>query len=198
MRSVSKRLALALVSAGLLAASSRAEADTITYTETVVATGFLGGSVFANDLFTFTFVGDTTNVTSTPGVLFQNLVGTATVSVNGMTFTLTSPSEAADSVTSGVASIGEGFAILGVANSAFTTYDLTTSIGPITGTTAFISGSSFATSGGSLILTTPARTATFQASVVPEPASILMMGLGIACVAAVRLRSSPGRPEPAA
>jgi hypothetical protein len=197
MRSVSKRLALALVSVGLLAASSRAEADTITYTETVVATGFLGGSVFANDLFTFTFVGDTTNVTSTPGVLFQNLVGTATVSVNGMTFTLTSPSEVADGVTSGVASIGEGFAILSVANSAFTTYDLTTSIGPITGT-AFVSNSSFATSGGSLLLTTPARTATFQASVVPEPASSLMMCLGIACVAAVRLRSSPGRPEPAA
>ena len=169
----------------------------ITYTETVVATGFLGGSVFANALFTFSFVGDTTNVTSTPGVLFQNLVGTATVSVNGMTFTLTSPSEVADGVTSGSASIGEGFAILSVANFAFTTYDLMTSIGPITGT-VFVSNNSFATSGGSLLLTTPARTATFQASAVPEPASILMMCLGIACVAAVRLRSSPGRPEPAA
>jgi hypothetical protein len=198
MRSVSKRLALALVSVGLLAASSRAKADMITYTETVQATGLLGSSFFSNALFTFSFVGDTTNVTSTPGVLFQNLVGTATVSVNGLTFTLTSPSEVADGVTSGSASIGEGFAILGVQNSAFTTYDLMTSIGPITGTTAFNLSDSFTTSGGSLTFFLVAPTDTFQASAVPEPASILMMCLGIACVAAVRLRSSPGRPEPAA
>jgi hypothetical protein len=198
MRSASKRLALALVSAGLLAASSRAKADMITYTETVQATGFLGGSFLTNDLFPFSFVGDTTNVTGTPGGLFQNLVGTATVSVNGMTFTLTNPSEAADDQTGGSASIGEGFAILGVQNSAFTTYDLMTSIGPITGTTVFNTSNSFTTSGGSLTLIIVAPTATFQASAVPEPASILMMCLGIACVAAVRLRSSPGRPEPAA
>jgi hypothetical protein len=198
MRSDWKRLALALVSAGFLtSASSRSEAGMITYTETVQATGILGGSFFSNDLLTFTFVGDTTNVTGTPGGLYQNRVGTATVSVNGMTYTLTSPSEVADDQMGGSASIGEGFAILGVQNTAFNAYDLTTSIGPITGSTLFMPGPSFATSGGSLSLFAVAQTATFQASVIPEPASLLMMCLGIACVAAVLgFQFGPTRPEP--
>lgn len=198
MRSDPKRLALALLSAGFLtAASSRSGADMITYTETVQATGLLGASFLPNDLFTFTFVGDTADVTGTPGGLYQNRVGTATVSVDGTTYTLTNPSEVADDQTGGSASIGEGFAILGVQNPAFATYDLTTSIGPITGATLSMPGSSFATSGGSLSLFSVAQTATFRASAAPEPASLLMMVLGIAGVAAVRLRSSPGRPEPA-
>jgi hypothetical protein len=72
---------------------------------------------------------------------------------------------------------GQDLAILIVANSAFASYDLTTSIGPITGQAFINPGHFFSTSAGGFMLTTVAPTASFQA-VVPEPSAVWLLAVG--------------------
>ena len=66
-------------------------------------------------------------------------------------------------------------------NSAFSTYDLMTAIGPITGTPFFNSGASFATDGGAFTIISSGDS-TFEAttgiSAIPEPSSLVLLGTG--------------------
>ena len=69
--------------------------------------------------------------------------------------------------------------ILGTSSAVFATYDLRAVIGPVTGGAIFNSGSSFATSAGTLVIGSLSGDATFTAT-IPEPSTWAMMLLGFA------------------
>jgi hypothetical protein len=75
---------------------------------------------------------------------------------------------------------GTGDQILaGVEGSAFGGYDLTTSIGPVTGTLDPFDGGTFPAIGGSLTLNSFGQLGTFTAA-IPELASLTLLGIGAA------------------
>jgi hypothetical protein len=71
-------------------------------------------------------------------------------------------------------------AILATENAAFSTYDLSTPIGPISGTALFNPGLAFPTTAGALIINTSSNP-TFSAAVVPGP----IVGAGLPGLLAV-------------
>ncbi len=169
----------------------------IVYTESDTASGSLGGVQFTNVLVTFTANANTSGVGPYPGV--AGVLGvdntSAAVSVAGFgeaTFTLptlTYVRQVAGQFNPVRVGLEEGtltstgLDIIDVSNPVLATYDLTSAIGPLTGG---VSGGgagtlSFGTTAGDLIIDsfTP-NAATFQASLVPEPSSLLTLTLGIA------------------
>jgi len=186
-----KKLAFAVIAIALLMCGSSAHADTITFTETVTLSGSLDGTSFTNALVTFTVVGDTSNSSNGGSGSVYRLPGVTTVNVAGVgTDTLSDASTgAADNQTLGLAGVSDFTTHLGlvftVDPSAFDTYFLTTSIGPVSGSSE-VSLTSFATDNGSLVISAGARTATFGAvEATPEPAALAMMGIGLFALAAV-------------
>jgi hypothetical protein len=161
-----------------------AHADSIVVTETTTAAGSLDGIGFTNALVTLTLTGSTTNVSSLGGVF--ELPGTATVSVLG---------DGADTFTdnvnavvnqnfedSGFGDFTNNFGILFTQNPALSTYDLESSIGPLSGTDSFNKNVAFSTLGGAFDITFTTGSATFTATVgnVPEPSCLLLLGMGFA------------------
>ena len=171
---------------------SRAEATPITYIETVTASGSIGPLGFQSDLITITATADTTGITSpNAGELAVNNLS-ATVNVAGVgTFGFTSPTNTFDFQT-GTGTAGEnsgttgvpGSDILDVASAVFTTYDLATSLGPVSGEPVFSSGVVFPTTpfgdfAGGFAIDSTTGNATFQAILAtPEPSSLILCGLG--------------------
>jgi hypothetical protein len=147
------------------------------------ASGSLNGIPFTDATVFLLMNNNTTNVTGGPS-LFEN-VGTATVSVGGgPAVTFIDPIV----VFSNQPVIAVGFEdttaalnILDDFSASFATYDLTTSIGPIVGTSVINADHSFATTGGAFVLTS-AGDATFTATTttIPEPSTwaMLLAGFG--------------------
>jgi hypothetical protein len=86
--------------------------------------------------------------------------------------------------------------MLSVTNAALATYDLRSSIGPLSGAASFDSGVAFAATTGLFILNSVSGDATFQAvvstSAVPEPSSLPLCGVaGLSGLVVVRLRRRP-------
>jgi hypothetical protein len=162
-----------------------AQATPITYMFSGVGTGGLGANPFTNASFTITSTADTSQITI-PGGFFHVPDLTATIFVSGIgsgTFnipTINVDNQGLPGV--GFSDPGQNLAILFVDNVAFATYDLSTSIGSLSGPPIISPRQRFGTTAGNFSLTS-VSTVTFQATTVPEPATISLFALaGLACV----------------
>jgi hypothetical protein len=190
MRQLTFRTALALDVAVSMSWAVPALAVPITYTETVTATGSLGGVAFSNAAIVLTMHNDTTNVIGGPS-FFENL-GIVTVSVNGgspMTFTnstevFSAPTPPPSSA--GFSDLTRSLDILDVSSPSFATYTLQTAIGPISGAALISPGEFFPTTGGTFALTGVTGLATFTATTT-SPAPAPPIGRGLPALLAVFL-----------
>ena len=187
-----KRLVLLPTVAPMLAVASPAHAGSVTYTAQTNGTGTLGQTAFNNAQITITYTGNTDDINSA-GQVFQISKGKATVTVAGIgTATFTDPMAVTDvqfQNQGGITDLSNQSDVLNVLNSAFGSYQLNTSIGPISGTALNESDISFPTSRGGLLIGLTGENASFTAAVaagpiVPEPTTITLFGvafLGMAC-----------------
>jgi hypothetical protein len=153
-------------------------ATEIAYTEQAVASGTLGNTPFTDALVTIRLVGDTSNVTGGSG-LFTNSVGTFTLMVAGIGSTVFTDSmlvfDNQNVSRAGFADVTQNGAVLATTDAAFATYDLTTAIGPITDS-SFIRPDLFFNTGLGLFNIASVGDSTFTATIVPEPAGLLLLG----------------------
>src|SRR5262245_37704814 len=171
-----------------LVAFGKAQAEPITYTFSATGSGSLGPNPFSNASVTLTATSDSSMVTMEEPGLFVVPNLTATVSVSGLgAAAFTIPTSTFDNQATSAAGInGLSFVfpdILDLLNPALATYDLTTSIGPLTGPALFNPGRRFPTTSGDFVLNSVSSNVTFQAILVPEPSSLALLGLGTAALA---------------
>src|SRR5215470_15090090 len=130
----------------------------IIYTEETMATGSLGGQPFSYADVLLTFTGNTIHVFNPLPGIFVNRPGPATVHVEGIrTATFTDVIQAVDNQPIPLAGFGDVTAnrgILFTINADFSTYDLRSPIGPLTGASRTTFGFAFPTTEGSFILNT--------------------------------------------
>ncbi len=171
-----------------LAFSNPARAGEITYTFSGVGNGTVdaGTTAWSGD-FTFVFTTDTAFITSGGGEYRQgNLGGTFTegsysAALLAHNIVVDNPSSARLGFFNIVASNGGA-----IQNSAFTTYDLSTSFGPITGTGGNLlptlnAPPGFGTAGGDTVTLLGITSLTFTATTaVPEPSSLALFATGLA------------------
>jgi len=183
-------LTTAAAAAVWMATTPPAGAVSITYTEETTGSGTLDGHVFTDADVLLTASGDTAHITHPSSNLIRNAPVTGTVTVAGIgtdTFTVPVEVEQQNDVAAAILQVGVGF-ILGTSTSthAFAGYGLASSFGPIAGGSLDNLGHAFATSGGDFILSGTDRSATFDASAVPEPASVALLITGLIAVTARR------------
>jgi hypothetical protein len=186
-----KRILVTLI---LSVAGTVSEAAPIIYTETAQIFGFVNGVPISGKLLTLTAFGDTASIVwngtccffaPTPNVafsvadvgsgIFTHAVGVVSNTVNGST---------------GFSDFSAGRAILFTTNPAAfgANYDLSTSIGPITGTALYNSGFAFPTTVGDLVILSSGNS-TFTATIVPLPAALWLLGSALGVLASVRRKT---------
>jgi hypothetical protein len=159
---------------------ANAKASPVTYTESATVSGSLNGVSFTSQLFTITGTGDTTGISG-----ITNHFVTATFSVTGVGNGSFGVLAVFDNPSTNPAAAGftdEGFGadILDTFNAAFASYDLRTSIGPITGPSFITKDSSLLTAlTGEHLSFTSAGDATFTAIVTPLPAALPLFASGL-------------------
>jgi hypothetical protein len=173
---------LAAIISVLCVANNRA--SPVTYTESATVTGSLNGTSFpSGEVLTLTGTGNTTNITNDgAGTFFNNVTAsfTLSVSVGGVgSGTFTDAFHVFSNQTGVVAGFSDSAVtdVLDTLNAAFASYDLSTSIGPLTGP-SFHGTGPFPTSAGPLILSA-AGNATW-ASAVPIPSALPLFATGLA------------------
>jgi hypothetical protein len=167
-----------------------AGATPITYIFTGTGTGTLNGVAF-NGSFTMTYDADTSGVTGPSGGEFTNIASSASFAAGALTATLTgTTNEVLDNTNApGFAGFAQfpAVAVEATINAAFETYDLTTALPLTIGTPSTpINTTPYSTSAGSLVFTT-ITALNFQA-VVPEPATLVLLGTAVVGLGVVRRR----------
>ncbi len=176
---------LALAVAFVLVSIQPAQANPIVYIETGTLTGTIGATSFTDAAVTLTTVADTSNIvlTNIDGYNIYENAGTTTIQIAGVgtaTFNggdsfgafsedLTSVFAGTGNV--GIADISQQVAIFGNFTTIPPFYDLSTSF-TSTGTSSYNSNS-FSTTLGDLTIGSTSGNATFTATAVPEPATIV-------------------------
>src|SRR6185436_10956039 len=175
---------------GILGSAAPTLALPITYTETTIASGALGGITFTNAPVTVTLTGDTTGVVqpipALPGLLYNRGNATITISRIGVATILNASAiifpVSPDEIPIPSFGIGQGeieeehfTGILGISSDSLTGYDLKSAFGPFSA--AGSAGATepggaphfFSTSSGNLMLTGGERvTLTVTPNSVPE------------------------------
>ena len=175
-------------------------AGTIVYIDQTVASGFLGSVNFTNALVTVAVIGDTTTAhlngngqllddgpatvtVAGLGVANFNNIGTALVDTNG-------PGGSFRAGIAEQATTGTG-SVLDTGSNVFSTYNLTTSIGPVIGTALFPPNLAFPTDLGNFHISSTAATSTFTATVAttlnnfpggPSSAPVFLIGSTVGVV----------------
>jgi hypothetical protein len=177
-----------------------ARAGSLTYTDSATITGSLNGNPF-DSIVTLSLTGDTSAITPDGGTTFL-LAGTlkGNIASLGTNFIVTDVVSAiASSVLIDIAGFQDETigGLIYTNNNGFFDYDLSTTIGPLTGSTLFQSGVSIGTDHGALIFNSVdgnSSTFTAAASGAPEPATGFLLGFSLIAIVALRNRSlSAGR-----
>jgi hypothetical protein len=178
--------ALALGVAGAISAATPSLATPITYTEIATgASGFLNGAAFTGTV-TLT-MNDVTSTITNPTSGIYDRVGTLMLSISSIpgTATFSDITQVVANQTTTTVSPSAGFGditlnrnILFTTNTIFSSYDLSTAIGPVSGSPSFNSTMppSFPTNEGAFILT-GASSASFTATLSAVPAPVIGHGL---------------------
>jgi hypothetical protein len=190
-----------------IAVAGTAAASPITFTISTSGSGTLGALAFTDATLIFTAVTDTTFILNGPIVVgdagnqTSAPAATDTVTILGLnTWTMSDPTFFYDDRTMGVLGfedLDEGIDtilnVLDISGTPFSTYDLKSSLGPISDPLVFGSGNfTGPTSGGTLSFTTNSTNASFQAvttsSSVPEPGTLGLILIGALGLRALRSR----------
>jgi len=187
------RMIRILVFIASISLASVMHADTITFTNTFVASGTLGASSFSNALVTLVGTGDAADfLTSLPNFYRDTAVST-TITVAGLgSGSVITPLgfflDARPGITgkAGATVAGTGFQIDVMEATAFQSYDSHSSFAPVPAllTFSWVGQNQFNTSLGAFIISdvTYHSAASFGVQItpspVPEPSSLLLMGSG--------------------
>lgn len=174
--------------ATVLMASAPAMALEITTIFEGTIDGTLDGDAFTNQAFVLTVNGDTDNLIpydfGPDTIGFDLPVDTATISLPGLNggTTLNVTSTTFLTVGNGNSTMGftdeNFFSGAFLIDSTFDTYDLASPIGPITSGGITNDFPVFETDGGDFVFGSDTPTLTFTVTLVPEPASLALLGLG--------------------
>lgn len=192
-----KTIGRLLLAAAVVSSTIAVQASTIDFTISGTGSGSLNGQPFTAAAFSIASTADTSQIfVSTLPVL------SAMVTVPGFgSGTFTDPIDIFDNPRAGYGMGGmidtDVRDILDIDNPVFATYGMDTSLGPVSGTpdpangdpSGYIinSGSAFPTTAGVFSLTS-VTAATFQATVVPEPATLALFGAALLGLGVVYLR----------
>jgi len=179
-----------VILAALSGVAGTARASLITYTEEGTATGSFNGTAFSDALITITATADTSSISNPSSDVFVNTAVT-TVTVAGLTGTFTDVIQAYAVHILSIPDVAAGFRdvtlggndLLATISPAFSTYDLSTPIGPITGGASASTGFTYNTTAGGLFLASVSAVSSFQAQAVtpvPETSTLAVAGFGAA------------------
>lgn len=198
MKSLRNKFLSAVTGVVLAVMSLAANASPIQFIYTGTGSGSLGGSTFSSAAFTFTQFGDTSTKQSCGiGCTFIDAVS-ASVSIAGLgSYAFVTGTRTFDyQGLVGFSRAGAGGADLYNVFNVGPTYDMASSVGPISGSANLLqwSLSPIVTAGGTLVFNNASTLGTFQAvTAVPEPETYALMLAGLGLMGAVARRSKVSR-----
>lgn len=180
----------------LLAITGSAVAVPITFIHTGTGSGSIDGAGFGASAFVITAFGDTNDKLNQGG--FADYINhlSASIFINGVgTFNfITGTRTFLNTQLVGFSRAGESADLYnGPDNVALLGWDMASSIGPVGGTGGLLQwlNSPVLTDGGQLVFDSGSSDATFQAIVgVPEPGTLVLLGLGLAAMGFGRRRKN--------